>query len=213
VNIKYYNFATFFVFIFFNISLHAQNQEAENADSRPIDLSPVHVIGTTQGPVILEFVRDDITISVLGEIRPTQKNLDIYATDIEQKIASSHVILSARGVVVGEGIGVLRGLTLWSSIRKVRFINDGRMLSDMVSSNDYALWRELKEKYLPNDNNVEKLKPMYAAWKLYEAAVKHHHLRQDAPSRVLVKRTARSNRIPLLDARYHLRISNPRVAV
>jgi len=197
----------------FHFSSSAQDNADTNPDSQPLDIAPVHVIGSNQGPPILEFVRDDVMVAVLGEMRPIQKNIDVYTTRVERQVAASQVVLGARGVVVGEGIGVLRGLTLWSSIRKVRFLGDGQTLSDLVPAQDYALWLELKEKYLPDDDNVEKLKPMYAAWKLYEAAIKHNRLDLNVPSRPLIRRTARSNRIPSLDARYHLRIANPKVAI
>jgi len=197
----------------FHFSSSAQDNTDTNPDSQPLDIAPVHVIGNNQGPPILEFVRDDVVVAVLGELRPVQKNIDIHTAQIERQVAASQVVLGRRGVVVGEGIGVLRGLTLWSSIRKVRFLGEGQTLSDLVSVQDYALWSDLKEKYLPGNNNVETLKPMYAAWKLYEAAIKRNRLDLSPPISPLVMRTARSNKIPSIDARYHLRIANPKVAV
>jgi len=197
----------------FLFSSPAQDHSDTNSDLQPLDIAPVHVIAANQGPPILEFVRDDITVAVLGELRPIQKNIDLNTTQIERQIAASQVVLGRRGVVVGEGIGVLRGLALWSSIRKVRFLDDGQTLSDLVSVQDYALWSDLKEKYLPGNDNVETLKPMYAVWKLYEAAIKRNRLDLNPAISSLVARMARSTRVPLLDARYHLRISEPKVAV
>jgi len=116
----------------------AQDNIDTNPDSQPLDIAPVHVIGTHQGPPILEFVRDDATVMVLGQIFPVQKNIDIHTAILEQQVAVSQVILGSRGVVVGEGIGVLRGLALWPSIRKTRFLGDGQTLSDRVPAQDYS---------------------------------------------------------------------------
>ena len=188
--------------------------QAAEVDSVPAkDLAPVNVSGTQQGPVIWRYSKVGNVVLVVGTVQPVPDGLDFPHFGIERGVAGSGAVLGSEGVVVGEGIGLFQGLTLWPSIRKTKLIGDGKTLADVLSPDDLALWSELKARYMPNDRDVEKLKPAYAAWQLYEAALKRSGLKPGSVVAPVVSKAAKQASVPVVDVRYRLKIVDAKRAV
>ncbi len=194
------------------MSVHDMSIAQITNQPRIRDLAGIQINAANSGPRIWRFVKGNTKLLVLGTVQPTPNSLDFDKSGIERTVASSDVILGSEGVVVGEGIGLFRGLTLWPSIRKTKYLED-KMLYEVVAANDYIKWTQMKQIYLSGDNDVERMKPMYAAWKLYEAALKKNDLKSGSVVSDTIRGIARSKNIPTLDARYHLRIEDPKNAV
>lgn len=181
---------------------------------RVTNLDAVVISAADTGPHIWEYHRGDQRVLVLGAIYPVPTSLDFVPATIQKSIDASSVVLGSPGVVVGEGIGLVRGLTLWSSVRKSKYLPEGRTLSDVLSPEDYLRWTELKTRYLPGDRDVERMLPMYAGWKLYEAVLELSGLEHKNVSAMeTVMTLARGKRIPVVDTKFHLVIRDPKRAV
>lgn len=171
------------------------------------------VVVRPAGPAIWKFQRGQKTIWVLGTYLPLPKDILFDTGDIERHVAQSQAVLGSHGLVTGDNIGIFRGLTLWPSIRRNKFNSDNETLREVVPPDTYARWLQAKAKYIGDDKGVESLRPMYAAFELFEAAMKKSNL--SAASRVgrVIDRAATRNDVPFIDAKLRLAISNPKNTV
>ena len=179
------------------------------ADIRTLDA----VVATAGGPAVWELRRGDKTLWILGSLQPVPEGLALASGGIEGRVARAGAVLGPQGLVVGDNIGLFRGLTLWPSIRRVRFNPDERTLREVVDPALYARWLEAKARYLGDDEGVEKLRPMYAAYELYRAAAHKAGLGAEDPVNPLVARVAGRGDVPLYEAKLRLAIEDPRKAV
>jgi len=194
--------------------LGAQEPGTAETVEKVTNLDAMVISATDAGPHIWEYRRGDQKVLVLGTVYPVPTGLDFVPATLQKSIDASSVVIGSPGVVVGEGIGLFRGLTLWSSVRRSKYLPEGRTLSDVLPPGDYQRWTELKARYLPGNRDVERMLPMYAAWQLYEAVLERSDLEQKTVSAVeTVMRLARDKRIPVIDAKFHLVIRDPKRAV
>ena len=159
---------------------HTAAQDGDDASAKTEEdtrtLEAIVVRGDQSGPSIWKFSRGNKVVWVLGTFQPLPKNTTFNPTQIEKRISESEIVLGPQGLVVGDNIGIFKGLTLWPSIRRNKFNADGKSLKDVLPPATYARWIQLKLKYLGNDRGVERLRPMYAASELFEAALEKTNL-------------------------------------
>jgi len=189
------------------------NEASEGASGRVTELAPLVTTGRDAGPHVWEFVRGETRVLVLGTIQPARRHMDYIQASIRDAIGRSDVVLGSPGVVIGDGIGVFRALTLWPAIRKLKYLPAGLSLRDVVSAEDYERWSELKAEYLESDEKVERMRPMYAAWQLYEGVMRTHRMDSDNQLVTVVRELAKQSGIEVLDTRYRMGIADPRSTV
>ncbi len=87
---------------------------------------------------------------------------------IESVVAQSKQILG--GANVSANVSKLRALFMLRSILKARFNQDGAVLRDLARARRlHALARPAK-KYFEDDADIEKVRPMFIAFMLYQKA-------------------------------------------
>lgn len=69
-------------------------------------------------------------------------------------------------------VGPLGGVTLLPSLIGVRRNPNDQRLQEIVPAELYARWVPLKQRYIGRDDDVEKWRPIFAAWELYEKALR-----------------------------------------
>ena len=176
-------------------------------------LPAVHAIHSTPGPRIWQFKKGSTTLLVLGTVQPLRQSLPIDTRGIEAAISTSEAILSSPGVTMEHDGGLLRSLMLWPSIRKLKFLADGRTLRDELTVNEYMKWSELKHLYGMRDASTERMRPMYAAWKVHDAALKLSGIRTGRPLSQSIERMARQHRIPIVNARFAMPVKADRKTI
>lgn len=195
-----------------SLLLYCASAAAED-DRGARTLDAVVVTGDRPGPKIWEFHRGKQRVWVLGTLQPLPKGTTFDTGEIKQRVAQSDVVLSGPGLVVGDNVSIFRGLTLWPAIRRSKFNQDGKALRDVLAPDTYARWLQAKAKYIGHDNGVDRLRPMYAAFELFEAAVRKADLNIANPVNSLIIQEAEKHKVPVTDAKLRLAISDPRNAV
>lgn len=189
------------------------NAEQLPLDQAPQDLQRVTVSAADSGPHIWEYRRGSNRVLVLGVVFPEPKNIDFIPNTIEKAIGASGAVLGSPGVIVGEGVGLWRTLTLWPSIRKAKYLPEGKYLADVLPAQTQPRWKALKDAYLGKDRDVEHMLPMYAGWKLYEALLDKEGIERKSSIAPMVEHVARTDRIEIIDTKFHLKINDPKTAV
>ena len=192
-------------------SLLIANPVASGEPQRPVQLPKVDVVGKVAGPPIWELRRGNKVLWIVGTLYPVPKDVAWSNADIERRIAQSQVVIGSMGMSVGEDIGLFRGLFLLPALLKARNNPDGQTLQDVLPPATYMRWTSAKATYIGRDSGIEKRRPLYAAFELFEAALKRQGL---APVKWLdVKRIAKAQRVPVRDPRVKVDVDSPRKAL
>jgi uncharacterized protein YbaP (TraB family) len=116
------------------------------------------------------------------------------------------VEVSAKGAALG-------GIFLVPRLMRARNNPGKERLQDVLPPADYARWRELKARYLPRDDSLEKRRPILAVMELREAAFEQQDLSwRDVVMRV-VKRAAKDNDVPTEQPAITLVVEDAKAAV
>lgn len=176
-------------------------------------LEAIVVSGEQPGPGLWKVTRDGHVLWILGTTRPLPKDMRWISRDVEAVIAESgEVILPPRGMVTVKG-GIFGGLLLMPSLVGARNIPDGKTLADVVPADLHARWSVLRQTYLPRDKDVDKRRPVFAAFELFDAAIRQSNLSFKDVVDPLVRRAAKRGKIALTEPGVHIRIDKARAAI
>ncbi|MGH8085326.1 MAG: TraB/GumN family protein [Lysobacter sp.] len=143
-------------------------------------MNAVVVSGRQPGPGLWKVVSNDgHALWVLGTVEPLPRELQWQSTEVEAVIAQADEVLSAPGIAVYWDLGFFSSLALLPSALRVRRNPDGKKLEDVLPADLLARWLAQKERYLGWELSVDRWRPMFAAHKLHEAALKEHGLGED----------------------------------
>lgn len=157
-----------------------------------------------KSPPMWRMTKGDRTIVVLGTQYPLPETMPFYPKAIERELSQSQVALWPPGVRANDGVSVFRGMMLWNSLRNAKQNPDGQTLKQVLPPDTYAKWQAAKVRYLRGNDKVESLRPMYAAYELYEAALKSVGVRKDDPVWDVIQTTTKASKIPLVDTRFSI---------
>ena len=134
----------------------------------------VLVVGQRPGPGLWKVVKGDHVLWIFGSYSPLPKNMQWRSQQVESVIAQSQeFIASPKG---GVTVGFFNGLTLLPHVFNLRSNPDNALLKDIVPADVYARWTALKLRYLGNDDDVERLRPMFAGIEVFSAGLKQSGL-------------------------------------
>ena len=137
-----------------------------------VDVAPVPVSGLKAGPGLWQVRKGGNSLWIFGTVSPIPKGLEWHSPQAELALARSKQIIGAPnvGVTVGMG-GMFRAAFAMPTLLKARRNPDGKTLREVLPSELYARWSQLRRQYLPKDEDIDEFRPAYAAGKLYSAAL------------------------------------------
>lgn len=176
-------------------------------------MEAVVVSGVQPGPGLWRVSRGEHVLWVLGTQSPLPRRFEWEAREVREVIAASQAVLLGVSVKLKEEIGFFKGLTLLPAALSSRKDPERQKLEELVPPEDYQRWLALKQRYLGRDRGIEKQRPIFAANKLYEKAVKRTGLSFDSVVGPLVRKTARKHDVPIIEPEIRIDIGNPREAL
>lgn len=154
------------------MSVPAMAQEGTRQVASPIrDAAPVVVSGVQPGPGMWKVSRNGHVLYVLGTVSPLPRQMEWVSRDVDKVLAQSSEVVLSPSYVVDTDVGFFGKLALLPSLIGVRRNPGNAQLRDVVSASSYARWLVLKQRYIGRDSGVEKMRPIFAANELYEAAI------------------------------------------
>lgn len=192
----------------------ASADEAPAPAARPIrDEAPIVVTGALPGPGMWKVSRNGHVMHVLGTVSPLPKRMEWISRDVERVLAQSGEVVFGPSYVVDTDLGFFGKLSLLPSIIGVRKNPDGKLLRDVVSPESYARWLVLKQRYIGRDGDVEKMRPIFAANELYEAAIEDSGLTGKRIVSPLIEAAIKEHQIKRTDPKVKATLKNPKAAL
>ena len=168
----------------------------------------IHVVAQRPGPGMWKVSKGEHVLWVFGMYGPVPKDMQWRSHEVENVIRNSQEYLSAPSASAKPGF--FKSITLLPSMIGVRKNPDGATLRDVMPAEDYARWTALKAKYLPENDDVERERPIFAAEVLSNAARKQAGLVDsyavrkpllDLVKKAKLKETSSTFQLPMDNAR------------
>jgi hypothetical protein len=185
----------------------------ETGAATPVE--EVLVTGEQPGPGFWQVRRaddpDGHVLWILGSYAPLPKDIKWRSRELEGVIAASQELIAPPSV--DAKVGALGGVTLLPSLIGIRNNPDDRRLAEVLPPDLYARWLPLKARYLGRDNDVERWRPIFAAQKLYFAALREARLEPYGVVWPAVEKRARKARLPITEPEVRVKVEKPRDAI
>lgn len=180
---------------------------AETADAEPAP-SQIHVVAQRPGPGMWKVSKGEHVLWVFGTYGPVPKDMQWRSRQVEEVIASSQEYLAPPSASAKPGF--FKTITLLPNLIGMRKNPDGATLADVMPADDYTRWTTLKAKYLPDNDDVERERPVFAAEVLTRSARQHAGLADgravskqvlELVKKAKLKQTSSTFEIPMDNAR------------
>ncbi len=135
-------------------------------------LETVVVSGIRPGPALWKVTSGEKVLWILGTVSPVPEKMQWYSPQSEAVLRDATEIVwpPQAGVQVGFG-SAFKAAFAMPTILRARKNADGKLLKDVLPPDLYARWAQLKQQYIGKDKSIEEWRPIFAAGKLYSAAL------------------------------------------
>jgi len=137
-------------------------------------MEEVVVTGEWPGPQMWKISRGSHVVWMLGTLQPLPKGMVWKYKDVEQVIAQSHQIIGKTNVK--PKVSIFGLIPLYLQFRKVSKLPDDQTLKDVLTPELYQRYRTLLSLHKIRDNDIEKLRPIVAAGRLYQDIIEANGL-------------------------------------
>ena len=159
-----------FILLLCNLNVAAQAPEAsEPIVTQEDDIEEILVVGEQPGPSLWRVYKDDHVMWVMGTLSPLSKNMHWHSKKVDAIVAESQEFLREPSVKLQVSFWGKVGLL--PSLVGIKNNPDGKKLADVLPENLYARWAVLKEKYIGEDKDIEKYRPIFAATQLFKKSI------------------------------------------
>lgn len=143
---------------------------AQDKESSAASIEEVTVTGEWSGPRMWKISKGDHVLWLLGTLEPLPKKMTWQSKEVESLLAEAQEVLDGNPALSAD-VGLFGKLQLYFQWRRMQKSEDRATLKTTLSPELYARFAALKTKYAPHDDGLDKLRPMFAAGKLYGATV------------------------------------------
>ncbi len=175
-------------------------------------IEEVLVTGVQPGPGLWRVTRpgDDEghVLLVMGQYRTLPQQMEWRSTELEAAMAASQELLAEPEV--DAEVGPFAGLGALPSLVGVRNNPDGKKLEDLMPIQLYARWLGLKAEYLGYDQDIERWRPIFAAFELYRKAVDRAGLTYSPVVWSVAKKSAKKHRVTITTPAVSVKVEKPR---
>ena len=169
-------------------------------------LPEVEVLGEHPGPGLWKVTRGDHTLWLLGTLDQVPRHMSWHSRQVASALASSQVLLPSNPALSAHLSPVLlvRLYVQWRGLQKEP---DRTRLRDWLSPALYRRFEAQKQRFDAGDERIEKLRPPFAAMRLYQRALDASGLTRSNAVEAAVLELAHREHVPI--ERSPLRVEDP----
>jgi uncharacterized protein YbaP (TraB family) len=181
-------------------------------DASPPPLDEVIVTGEQPGPGLWKITHGGTNVVwVLGTVGGIPKDVKWHSRQVEAVISQAQEVIF--GENVSPNIGLFRGLLLLPTVLKARFNPDKAVLKDMLPPDRYERWLPLRKKYFKDDEDIERVRPMFIALQMGGAALRAAGLNEEGSVARIVAQAAKKSKVPIKVAEVKFDLPDPKQAI
>ncbi|MEZ5472271.1 MAG: TraB/GumN family protein [Marinicella sp.] len=184
-----------------------------NTQPKIIELDKVMVKGVIPGPDLWKVSKGNHVMWILGTISPLPSRMDWDSHHINDVIGKSQSLLLPPTLKLDADMGFFQKLMLAKTAIGIKNNPEKQKLQDIVPSDMYQRWLGLKEKYMGNNRQVEKYRPIVAAHRLFEKALKKSGLNDNPKVVNTVKKMAKKHRVNINQPTWSISPKEPKAAI
>jgi len=167
----------------------------QSADLAPqVEAQRIEVVGEQPGPGLWKISRGDHVLWILGTLSPLPKQLQWRPDSVEKVLGEAGTVLRGDTSVLAD-LGPIGALRMYLKWRRLQHNTGDRNLRQLVPEPLYARFAVLKERYAADDDRIETLAPVFAARRLYEAALESANLESGDKVPKLVLKLAKKHKV------------------
>jgi hypothetical protein len=191
----------------------AAGAEASQGAAATVDASTdiatekVLVVGKRPGPGLWKVSKGGHVLWVFGIYSPLPKRMEWRSQQVESILAQSQEFLRPPSASVD--VGFFRGLTLLPQMIGVKKNPDGAQLRDVVPADVYERWLVLKQKYIGNDDGIERERPIFAADELFRKGIDQAGLTSSREVHDAIEKIVKKNKIKTTSPVVTLAVDDP----
>jgi uncharacterized protein YbaP (TraB family) len=179
----------------------AEMNGAEPAATASAEVVEIDVTGERPGPGMWKVSKDSHVLWVMGTLEPLPKRMTWRSKAVEDVLAQSQEVLPSRPAF-GFSWNPIAALRLYWQWRGIQKNPDHATLQATLPPALYARFSALRSKYAPRDTEMEGLRPMLAALRLFEKGIdasglSFHHEVQNAVLKLAERRHVRLHKMTL----------------
>ena len=178
-------------------------------------MDEVLVTGEQPGPGLWQVTKDGHTLWILGTYGPLPKKMVWRSREVESIVAESQRVVQWVNIDTDVDIGFFAGLAALPYLFNAGNNPDDAKLVDLVPQESYAQWLSLKEKYLGRDNDIEKIRPSFAALELRSKAIDKEGLSSSPVVWPTVEKLAKKHKVKILkpEVEMEIKVDKPRSVI
>jgi hypothetical protein len=191
------------ILTFYPVSSSAAQDEAVSQG----EPAQILVVGQRPGPGLWKIFKGEHVLWVFGTYEPLPKKLEWRSQQVEDIIASSQEYLSPP--VATTDVGFFQSIALIPFAIGFKKNPDGMTLKDVLPAEVYERWLPLKNKYIGDDNDIERERPIFAADDLYRKALEQAGLSSGKDVRNKIEKIVRKNNVKMTQSVVKLAVDSP----
>lgn len=177
---------------------------APSGDDQVMD--EVVITGEWPGPQLWKVSSGDHVVWILGTLTPLPKRMTWKYADVENVIADSQQVIGKTNV--RPKVSIFGWIPLYFQFRKVAKLPDKQTLKDVLPADLYQRYATLVQRYRLDGGDFERLRPIVAALRLYQAVIEANDLTNKNDVHETVLKLAEAHDVPLKDVT--IKVSEPR---
>lgn len=184
---------------------------ASGATASADEIDEVLVVGEQPGPGLWRVYKGDHLLYVLGAISPISKNMQWNSAKVAAAVAESQEFITAPDVRLE--VSFWGKVSILPSLVGIKNNPNSQTLSDVLSPELYARWALLKQKYIGDDKDIEKQRPIFAASVLFKKSIEKSDMVSGDSIRWVLEGVVREHKIKTTSTRYMHELQGARTAV
>ena len=175
----------------------AQHRSATPQTTSPPLVDEIVVVGRRSGPPLWKVSSGKHLLWILGSPDLVPKDLDWLSDRVLETLGDSqeYLLPPSFGIQISGPIAAARA---WKKVKQSRKNADNATLEEVLPAPLYELFSETKQLYAPKRDDLEELRPSYAADKLFDQATRDAGLISDRRIRESLKKQAKRNGVRIV---------------
>src|SRR5580698_3884296 len=170
-------------------------------------IQEVEVTGERPGPRLWRISKGEHVLWLLGTLDPLPRKMIWKSREVESVLGEVQEVIPTNPAVSVHA-NPFTWVRLYFQWRGVQVLDKDGRLKDTLAPALYARVMALSARYDAGDHRIERLKPVFAALRLYRQALNSAHLAPGDQAEATVLKLARAQKVPIRQEK--VKIEDPR---